>query len=126
MALRESAHRESSGETPRGRGYGSLLLQQSDFAVVLFSTGMEGDAGKIADGHFLGDGFYDGVGLTERIKVFPEGFGKIIHHIIGHGGIGEEEHFDGRGLDGFGLPVIGARRDGEFGVPRILRLYLGD
>ena len=92
MALRESARRESSGENPRGRGYGSLLLQQPDFAIVFFSAGMEGDAGKIADGHFLGDGFYDGVGLTERIKVFPEGFGKIIHHIVGHGGIGEEEH----------------------------------
>ena len=103
-----------------------VLFQQPDFAVVLFSAGMERDAGKIADGHFLGDGFHDGMGLAERIKVFPEGFGKIIHHIVGHGSIGEEKHLDGRGLDGFGLPVIGSRRNGEFGIPRILRLYLGD
>ena len=46
-----------------------VLFQQPDFAVVLFSAGMERDAGKIADGHFLGDGFHDGMGLAERIKV---------------------------------------------------------
>ena len=29
---------------------------------------MERDAGKIADGHFLGDGFHDGMGPWEQVK----------------------------------------------------------
>ena len=45
-----------------------VLFQQPDFAVVLFSAGMERDAGKIADGHFLGDGFHDGMGLARESR----------------------------------------------------------